>query len=111
MTRVGNLPTRTYSTTRGWKAEQFDPATERLVARGLLDKNGENFTAAGREIRSRIELNTNTQMHAAIHAIEDDITELIDILAPLGQAIKDACGYPKRGPQEMAIAAAKSTTK
>ncbi len=105
------LPMRTYSATRGWKTEQFDPATERLVARGLLDANGETFTAAGREIRSRIEMNTDKQMHSAIHAIEDDIAELIEILTPLGQAIKDACGYPKRGPQEMAIAAAKSTTK
>lgn len=42
--------------------EQFDPATERLMARGLLDA-------------------------------------------------KDAYGYPKMGPQEMAIAAAKAITK
>jgi hypothetical protein len=101
------LPMRTYSATRGWKTEQFDPATDRLVARGLLDANGETFTSAGREIRSRIELNTDKQMHTAVHAIEDDIPELIEILTPLGQAIKDAYGYPKRGPQEMAIAAAK----
>lgn len=105
------LPMRTYSATRGWRTEQFDPATERLVARGLLDAKSETFTTAGREIRSRIELNTDKQMHAAMHAIEDDFAELMEILAPLAQAIKDACGYPQRGPQEMAIAAAKTATK
>ena len=101
------LPMRTYSATRGWRTEQFDPATERLVSRGLLEVNGDAFTAAGREIRIRIELNTDKQMHAAMHAIEDDLAELMEILAPMAQAIKDAFGYPKRGPQEMAIAAAK----
>ena len=105
------LPMRTYSATRGWRTEQFDPATERLVSRGLLEANGDTFTAAGREIRIRIELNTDKQMHAAMHAIEDDLAELMEILAPMAQAIKDAFGYPKRGPQEMAIAAAKVAPK
>lgn len=105
------LPLRTYSATRGWRTEQFEPATERLVSRGLLEVNGDTFTAAGREIRIRIELNTDKQMHAAMHAIEDDLAELMEILAPMAQAIKDAFGYPKRGPQEMAIAAAKAATK
>lgn len=101
-------PLRTYSATRGWTDEQFDPATERLMTRGLLDAKGDTFTTAGRETRSRIELNTDRQMHPALHAIEDDITELMEILAPWAQAIKDANGYPKMGPQEMAIAAAKT---
>jgi hypothetical protein len=105
------LPMRTYSATRGWRTEQFDPATERLVSRGLLGADGATFTTAGREIRSRIELNTDKQMLAAMLVIEDDLTELMEILAPLAQSIKDAFGYPKRGPQEMAIAAAKTATK
>ncbi len=105
------LPLRTYSATRGWRTEQFDPATERLVSRGLLEVNGDAFTAAGREIRKRIELNTDKQMHAAMHAIQDDLAELMEILTPMAQAIKDAFGYPKRGPQEMAIAAAKVATQ
>ena len=104
------LPMRTYSATRGWTTDQFDPAIERLVTRGLLDASGENFTPAGREIRSRIELNTDKQMQTAMLAIEDDIPELMEILRPWAQAIKDACGYPKRGPQEMAIAASKTVS-
>jgi len=102
---------RTYSATRGWTDEQFDPATERLMARGLLDTKGETFTEAGRELRSRIELNTDKQMLAALRVIEEDFAELTEILAPLAQAIKDAYGYPQIGPQEMAIEAAKSTAK
>lgn len=105
------VPMRTYSATRGWRTEQFEPATERLVSRGLLEVNGDTSTAAGRELRSRIELNTDKQMHAAMHAIEDDLAELMEILAPMAQAIKDGFGYLKRGPQEMAIAAAKAATQ
>ncbi len=104
-------PMRTYSATRGWQTEQFDPATERLIARGLLDASGETFTPAGRELRSRIELNTDRQMQAAMNAIGDDLAELMEILAPLAQSIKDAFGYPRRGPQDMAIMAAKSASK
>lgn len=105
------LPMRTYSATRGWTAEQFDPATERLVAHGLLDATGETYSDAGREIRSRIELNTDKQMRPAMNAIEEDVAELLEILTPWAQSVKNACGYPKMGPQDLAIAAAKSTTK
>lgn len=105
------LPMRTYSATRGWRTEQFDPATERLMTRGLLDAKGETYSPAGREIRLRIELNTDLQMRPAMDAIENDFTELLEILTPWAQSVKNACGYPKMGPQDMAIAAAKSTTK
>ncbi len=43
------LPLRTYSRTRAWSDEQFDAATARLEARGLLADGA--FTDAGRELR------------------------------------------------------------
>ena len=43
------LRLRTYSRTRAWTDDQFDAATERLVARGLLADGA--FTPAGRDDR------------------------------------------------------------
>lgn len=102
------LPLRTYSATRGWRDTDFDPATERLVAKGLLDAKSGTYTEEGRKLRELIEVRTDEQMRQAIEAIGNDFDELSGLLAPWGAAIKSAGGYPKMGPHDMALAAAKS---
>jgi hypothetical protein len=102
------LPLRTYSATRGWRDTDFDPATERLVAKGLLDAKTGTYTEEGRKLRELIEVKTDEQMRQAIEAIGNDFDELSGLLAPWGAAIKSAGGYPKMGPHDMALAAAKS---
>ena len=102
------LPLRTYSATRGWRDTDFDPATERLLAKGLLDAKSGTYTEKGRELRELIEVRTDEQMRQAIEAIGNDFDELSGLLAPWGAAIKSAGGYPKMGPHDMALAAAKS---
>lgn len=102
------LPLRTYSATRGWRDADFDPATERLVAKDLLDTKAGTYTDKGRELRELIELRTDEQMRQAIDAIGADFDELCSLLAPWGTAIKSVGGYPKMGPHDMALAAAKS---
>ena len=102
------LPLRTYSATRGWRDTDFDPATERLLAKGLLDTKSGTYTEKGRELRELIEVKTDEQMRQAIEAIGNDFDELSGLLAPWGAAIKSAGGYPKMGPHDMALAAAKS---
>ena len=90
------LPLRTYARTRAWTDEQFDAATERLESKGLIA--GDAFTAAGRELRERIEVETDVQARPAIDALGDDVDELFAILAPWGEAIREAKGYPAAGP-------------
>jgi hypothetical protein len=102
------LPLRTYSATRGWRDTDFDPATESLIAKGLLDAKSGTYTEKGRELRELIEVRTDEQMRQAIEAIGNDFDELRGLLAPWGAAIKSAGGYPKMGPHDMALAAAKS---
>ena len=102
------LPLRTYSATRGWRDTDFDPATESLVAKGLLDAKSGTYTEEGRKLRELIEVRTDEQMRQAIEAIGNDFDELSGLLAPWGAAIKSAGGYPKMGPHDMALAAAKS---
>jgi hypothetical protein len=102
------LPLRTYSATRGWRDTDFDAATERLLAKGLLDAKSGTYTEKGRELRELIEVKTDEQMRQAIEAIDNDFDELSGLLTPWGAAIKSAGGYPKLGPHDMALAAAKS---
>jgi hypothetical protein len=97
------LPMRSYSRTRAWSDEQFDAATERLTARGLVADGG--FTDEGREVRESIEIATDFQMRDAIEALGDDADELFALLAPWGAAVRDAKGYPAAGPHDLADAA------
>jgi hypothetical protein len=94
------LPLRTYSRTRAWSDDQFDAATERLEARGLLADGA--FTDSGRAFREDIEVETDRQMAPALRALDDDAEELFAILAPWGSAIRDAKGYPASGPHDLA---------
>jgi hypothetical protein len=94
------LPLRTYSRTRAWTAEQFDAATERLESRGLIADAA--FTDPGRELREDIEVRTDAQMAPALSALGGDVTELCDRLAPWGEAVRAAKGYPASGPHDLA---------
>jgi hypothetical protein len=94
------LELRTYSRTRAWTEAQFDAATERLEERGLLADGA--FTPAGRELREAIEVETDRQMVPALRALGDDAEELCTILAPWGEAIRAAKGYPASGPHDLA---------
>ncbi len=97
------LPLRTYSRTRAWTSEQFDAATDRLTARGLIADGA--FTDAGRDLREAIEVETDRQVEPALDALGDDAEELFDILAPWCEAIRAARGYPASGPHDLANAA------
>jgi len=94
------LPLRTYSRTRAWTAEQFDAATERLESRGLSADGA--FTEHGRELREDIEVRTDAQMRPVLDTLGDDITELCDRMAPWGEAVRAAKGYPASGPHDLA---------
>ena len=58
----------------------------------------------GREVRESIEDETDRQMKPALDALGDDADELFAILAPWGQAVRDAKGYPASGPHDLADA-------
>ncbi len=96
------LPMRTYVRTRAWSAEQLDNAEGRLSDRGLV--SGSALTEAGRTLRESIEVATDAQCEPALVALGEDLDELIGVLAPWGQAIRDAGGYPPQGPHDLAPA-------
>ena len=75
-----------------------------LRSRGLIDGDG-GFTALGRELRERVEVDTDRQMEPVLAALGDDAHALIDVLQRWAGAVRAAKGYPAKGPQELAASA------
>ncbi len=94
------LPLRSYSRTRGWSPADHDAAEARLVEAGLVADGG--FTDAGRELRERIEEDTDRQLDVVMAAIGDDLDDVLGILAAWGRTIRDGNGYPAAGPHDLA---------
>jgi len=101
------LPMRSYSRTRGWTAQHFDDAAERLRSRGLVDDTG--FTDAGRALREQIERNTDRQLAPALVALGDGAGALVAILEPWGAAVRAGHGYPASGPHDLAATTSRAT--
>jgi hypothetical protein len=100
------LPLRTYVRTRAWSDADLDAAEARLTDRGLVADG--QFTPQGRTVREDVERATDRQCRPVIEELGDDLDELLGILRPWGQAIRDAHGYPASGPHDLAGATARS---
>jgi hypothetical protein len=94
------LPMRTYIRTRAWSEADLDAAEQRLVARGLVADGG--LTDAGRALRESVEIATDDQCTVVVDTLGEAIDELVELLTPWGQAIRDAGGYPPQGPHDLA---------
>ncbi|HWE54139.1 MAG TPA: hypothetical protein VG435_01430 [Acidimicrobiales bacterium] len=98
------LPTKSYIRTRAWSEDELDAALGRLAGRGLIE--GGALTEAGRTAREEVELATDRQCRPLIEALGDDFTDVIDLLSPMGHAIRAQHGYPASGPHDLAAARA-----
>jgi hypothetical protein len=87
-----DLPHKSYSRTRGWTDQHLDAAAERLRAAGYL--NGVTLSDAGRDLRRRIERDTDRQDRPMVLALGDDAEELQGLLRPWAEAIVAGQGYP-----------------
>jgi hypothetical protein len=94
------LPTRSYVRSRAWSSADLDAAEERLERRGLMA--GGALTTEGRARREAVEKATDAQCAPIVAALEDDLTELVEILTPWGAAIRAGGGYPAAGPHDLA---------
>ncbi|MGH9114317.1 MAG: SCO6745 family protein [Acidimicrobiales bacterium] len=93
------LPMRTYIRTRSWTDADLDVAEDRLRSRGLVSDGA--LTAAGREQREQVEVATDRQCAPIVDALGAGLDELIGILRPWGDALRQAGGYPA-GPRDLA---------
>ena len=96
------LPLRSYIRTRAWSDAQLDEAEGRLSERGLVADGA--LTEAGRTLRESVEVATDAQCEVMVDALGDGFDELIELLTPWGQAVRDAGGYPPQGPHDLAPA-------
>jgi hypothetical protein len=60
------------------------------------------LTDDGRNQREAVEQATDRQCRPIVEALGDELDELLGILEPWGQAIRDAHGYPASGPHDLA---------
>ncbi|PRY36666.1 SCO6745 family protein [Umezawaea tangerina] len=89
-TATGRLPTALVRATRGWTDEEWDAATERLVARGWLHADG-TATDAGIAARERIEVETDEHCAALWAPIgARGARRLAALLAPIHAAFTAA---------------------
>jgi hypothetical protein len=94
------LPMRSYIRTRAWSDAQLDAAERRLATRGLVADGG--LTDAGRAVRESVEMATDAQCDVVAETLGPGLDELVELLTPWGQAIREAGGYPPQGPHDLA---------
>ncbi|MEU4248160.1 hypothetical protein AB0F15_12170 [Amycolatopsis sp. NPDC026612] len=82
---------------RGWSDEQWDAAVDRLRARGTLDAAG-RLTEGGRELRRRIEADTDRLAAAPVAELGDDLERLLELAVPLSRAVIDSGVVPVPNP-------------
>jgi hypothetical protein len=85
------MPVKSYVRTRGWNDDELEAGMERLRRRGWFD--GDVFTDDGREAREDIERDTDRQMAPALDALGDDLPELLGLLKPWGETIREVGAY------------------
>ncbi|GAA1349076.1 SCO6745 family protein [Streptomyces beijiangensis] len=78
---VGAAPVETFAS-RGWTAEEWDAARERLLTRGLLDTQGV-ATEAGRALRAEVERRTDELAAAPWRSVGDEADRLAGLVQPL----------------------------
>lgn len=97
------LPNRSYSRTRGWDDDDYGAAEDRLAGRDLFAEG--ELTAEGRTFREQVEVETDELCRPFLDALGDDLDDLVSVLQRWSNAVRDAAGYPAKGPIELAEAA------
>ena len=90
----GRSPEDGLRANRGWSDDDWAAAAEALAGTGLVDREG-RVTAAGLDLRQRIEDDTDRLAAPIVGAIGDaGAEELVSLLRPLATAVMDAGAVP-----------------
>ncbi|MFF5145968.1 hypothetical protein ACFY6U_40690 [Streptomyces sp. NPDC013157] len=75
---------------RGWTPEEWSGAAEALVARGLLDADSGALTTAGRELRDKVERQTDDLSWSGGLSVlgEEGVDKICAELAPLASSVR-----------------------
>ncbi|MFH8796996.1 hypothetical protein [Streptomyces sp. NPDC017941] len=92
------VPARILRDNRGWSAQDWHAATERLAARGLLDSSG-HPTAGGRALRSHIEARTDALAVHPYHTLAPaEAARLLTLLTVLADQVLTSGTIPFPNP-------------
>ncbi|WP_420452812.1 SCO6745 family protein [Ilumatobacter sp.] len=81
-----------YTATRGWAEPAIAAEAESMRAEGLLD--GDELSAAGRDLRDGIERATDAAQQVLVDALGDDLEGLLDRLGDWSARCVDARAFP-----------------
>ncbi len=98
---TGAFPLRTYIRTRAWSDEQLDAAEARLSDAGPGGRRRASPPKAGRSA-SPSRWRPMPSARSCSTRSGTGSTSCSAVLAPWGQAIRDAGGYPPQGPHDLA---------
>ena len=91
---TGRSPEDGLRANRGWSDDEWVDAARELREHGLVDGDG-RVTAAGTELRQRVEDHTDQLAQPILGAIGDDAAEeLVALLRPLATAVMDSGDVP-----------------
>jgi len=93
---AAHVPNEVLRDNRGWTADEWRQATERLTRRRLLDEHG--ITNAGRALRQAIEAQTDELAGSALSVIDGDVQGLVRALEPTARAIVGSGELPFPNP-------------
>ncbi|MGE2724876.1 SCO6745 family protein [Mycolicibacterium pulveris] len=94
---AGRVPQEMIMRSRDYDDEQWRLYSDRLAQRGLLD--GDELTAAGRELKAHIEDTTDRLALSAIEALTDDEVEtMFRVLTPIARAVVAGGDLPAATP-------------
>lgn len=95
---AGKVPKEFIMRSRDYDDEQWNLYRDRLVARGLLDENDE-LTAAGRELKQRVEDTTDQIALGGLDALDDsEVDTLFRSLTPITRKVVAAGDVPALTP-------------
>ena len=93
-----DVPVEVLRDNRGWTVAEWVDATDRLVARGLLARDG-TVTDRGREVRAEVEGATDAATHALLGS---DADWAVTVLDPIARAVGASGTIPYPNPMGLA---------
>lgn len=87
-----DMPIGSYSSSRGWGADEIEAAVGRLTGRALMD--GDGLTGAGRAFRADLEARTDHAVAPVVEALGDDLGGVTGALERWGAACIEADAFP-----------------
>lgn len=88
------MPTKRYHSGRGWTPNDLDAGLSRLRSGGLIEGDPVTLTERGRALREAIEVATDIQQRPILHAIRDELDELLGLIEPWAASIYASGTYP-----------------